>query len=140
MVLYRKGRRIILNVNSTIALSRKKVTGNIFDNTPNTLVVNFNDNSIVLGCDFRANVIIINGNENRLENTSFIGNSIRFIGNNRFVKCIQHTRYTLREKCCICNNPITLDDVIIDFKSETFALCKSCVDEYLSALVVAIKL
>jgi hypothetical protein len=124
---------------STINVNSKKTVGNLFNN-PNTLVVNFDPNTTVLGCDFKADVIVMHIDNSELNNNCIIGNNIKFIGDNKFIDCRQHTRYTQKDKCCVCETPITLDDVIIDFKIESYCLCKSCADRFLSPLIVAMKI
>lgn len=120
--------------------NKKKLLGKQYS-TSNTLELNLKDYSQITGCEFKADVIVINSNHSLIQNTQFTGNNISFRGAyNEFYNCKDYSRYTQDLCCVICGKPIGLDDSIVSLKKDVYSLCKECSDMYLSVLEVAVKL
>jgi hypothetical protein len=117
------------------------------------LNISIENNAEINNCYFKADVITINvyGNNNNLDNDEFKCNHTeQFVKispglkgnpyNNEINNPTFITRFSIKDYCCVCESPITMDDVIINLKDSNYCLCKACSDLYLANLLVVMKL
>jgi hypothetical protein len=134
-----------------MSITVKKTRGRVY--SANTLDVNLTDYSQLSHCIFEGQVVNLNiyGNQNIVDNSQFNCNNVdAFIKfnqslskvpvNNLVKDCYFYNRMSIKENCCVCDAPITLNDVIINLKNENYCLCSQCSDLYLTNLLVVMKL